>query len=147
MRASLAACAVALGLAGTALAQVPQAQVPQAQTSQRPSLAVFRQALVGTWQDLNNTRFTREFDADGTSVRGVDGDPSAAATGHWRLFEGSAVPAGLAGFGRKFDPAGFYVEIDESGDTLLFALLNISRDSLQMVYLERGNTLSFGRLK
>jgi hypothetical protein len=141
---ALLAGVLMLGFAGGAQAQSAQ---PQPQASSRPSLAALHQALVGTWQDLSNTRFTREFDADGTSVQRLDGDPSATASGHWRIFDGAAAPSDLTRLGVKFDPADFYVEIDQSDDTLLYGLAQVSRDGLQLVYLERGNTLFFERLK
>ena len=117
----------------------------QAHAAAQPTLADIRQMMIGTWQSTDDTRFTRELDADGKAVDRYDGDASATTPGEWTVFSGATAPADLVNY--KFHADGVYLEVQQNGDTLLFALTGADRASLQMVYLERGNTLSFTRLK
>jgi hypothetical protein len=110
-----------------------------------PDLNVLRTALAGTWQSTDDTKFSRELDADGKAVDRYEGDPSATTAGHWTLFLGNKPPVGTAG--RAFQPDVVYLRLDQNGDVLLFALAGLSRSDMKMVYLERGNLLSFVRLK
>ena len=102
-------------------------------------------ALAGTWQSTNDPKFSREFDPDGTEIERYEGNSSATVTGRWMLFLGSAPPPGLAG--RTFDAKSIYLKLNQNGDVLLFALVGLSRSDMKMVYLERGNLLTFARLK
>src|SRR5215472_15963544 len=110
-----------------------------------PDLAVVRVALAGTWQSTDDTKFTRELDADGRATDRYEGDESATATGRWLLFFGGTAPVGITT--RKLEPNVVYLLLEENGDRLLFALAAMNRSELKMIYLERGNLLSFVRLK
>lgn len=109
-----------------------------------PDLAVIHTALVGTWQSQNDTKLTREFDADGRTVERYEGDDSATNIGRWALFYGKSPPPGFSG--QKFEDKVVYLKIDQNGDVLLFALAGLTRSDMKMVYLERGNVMSFARL-
>lgn len=112
----------------------------------QPTVNDVRSLLVGTWQSEDDSRFSREFDADGTSVDRYDGDASATTNGRWTVFTGQNAPAALSGY--KFVPDGFYLAVkEENGDFLLFQLTAANLASLEMIYMERGNTLRFSRLK
>ena len=110
-----------------------------------PPLDAVRHALVGTWQNTDDTRFTREFAADGTATDRYADDPRSAAKGTWFVFNGNAPPPEAKAY--KMIPEATYLEIRQNGDLLLYGLANLSAQSLEMVYLERGNRLSFARLK
>lgn len=110
-----------------------------------PSLPVIAAALTGTWQSLNDTKFTREFDTDGRMIDRYEGEQGEDLEGHWALFLGSAPPPGLGG--QHFEPKVVYLKVDQNGDVLLFALTGLTRADLRMVYLQRGNVLAFTRLK
>ena len=125
------------------LVGVPAGAAPPPQGP--PNIAVVRTALAGTWQSTDDTRFTRELDADGQAADRYEGDTSATTPGRWIVFLGSAAPPGVAG--RKLEPNGVYLKLDQNGDQLLFALVAMSSSELKMIYLERGNLLSFVRLK
>lgn len=109
-----------------------------------PDLAIIHGALVGTWQSQNDTKLTREFDADGKTIERYEGDESATNIGRWTLFLGKLPPPGLAG--RKFEDKVVYLMIDQNGDVLLFALAGLTRADMKMIYLERGNMMTFARL-
>jgi hypothetical protein len=127
-----------------AFALVFAAPAGAAQPAPKPDLATLRTALAGTWQSTDDTKFTRELDADGKAVDRYEGDASATTPGHWIIFFGNKPPAGTA---RAFQPDVVYLRLDQNGDVLLFALEGLSRSDMKMVYLERGNLLSFVRLK
>jgi hypothetical protein len=117
-----------------------------AQPAAPPDLNMVRTALAGTWQSTDDTKFTRELDADGKAIDRYDGDTSATTGGRWTIFFGNKPPAGTT-TGRAFQPDVVYLRLDQNGDVLLFALAGLSRSDMKMVYLERGNLLSFVRLK
>ena len=134
MRFLLAFSACALGV--TLMAQ---------QLAAAPSLDVIRRALAGTWQSTDDTRFTRELDANGTAIDRYEGDASATTKGTWALFSGSAPPPDAKG--KTLTPASTYLEIKEGEDVLFFEMDSLSLQRLSMFYIERGNRLAFTRLK
>jgi hypothetical protein len=143
MRRGLTALALAAAISGSgAMAAAP---APGAPAAQPITLASLKELLAGTWQSASDPRFIRELDANGQAIDRYEGEDRDALAGSWTIFLGSAPPAKFAG--RTLDAKSVYLELDQEGDTLLFALVHLSRSDLQMVYLERGNTLVFLRLK
>jgi hypothetical protein len=118
---------------------------PATQAPSPPDIGAVRAALVGTWQSLDDTRFSREFDADGRSADRYEGDADDSITGTWAVFLGKAPPPDVTG--RKFEPNAVYLRLRQNGDELFFGLMGLSRSDLKMVFLERGNLLTFTRLK
>jgi len=110
-----------------------------------PPIAAVTAALVGVWQSVGDTRFSREFRADGTLVDRYEGDPDNSQNGAWLLFAGSAPPPEFAGH-RAFVAKGVYLEIRENGDVMLFGIAAVDRSALQMINMDRGNTLTFNRI-
>ena len=138
----------ALGLTFALLAAVPiaAAQAPVSGKAPAPlDMAAVRQYLVGTWQNDGDPRRTRELDADGRAFDRLVGEESDSEPGAWRVFLGSAAPAQFAG--SKLDPKIVYLEVDRDGDTLLYALLQISRSQMHMVYLMQNQEIAYSRLK
>lgn len=130
------ALVVALGWLGAAAA---------AATTPPPDLPAIRSAVAGTWQSADDPKFTRELAPDGSATDRYEGDAEATTSGRWQVFVGNAPPAGLAG--QKFQPGVVYMSLAQNGDMLLFAVVGLSRAELKMVYLARGNLLTFQRLK
>ncbi|MDE3115860.1 MAG: hypothetical protein KGL26_09700, partial [Pseudomonadota bacterium] len=93
----------------------------------------------------DDPRFTREFDESGHAVDRYAGDDNALIPGDWNLFAGGDPPAGLPHAG--LEPNAVYIVLRQRGDVLLFGLTRADEAALQMVYLGRGNTLNFSRLK
>jgi len=108
-------------------------------------LVTVHQYLVGTWQNDGDTRRTRELDADGRAFDRLAGEERDSEPGAWHIFLGSAAPAQFAG--TKFDPKVVYLEIDRDGDTLLYAVLQVSRSQMHMVYLQQNQEIAYSRLK
>jgi hypothetical protein len=136
--------AVPMGLAQTPVAA--SGQTPAAASAAAPpNMATVHQYLVGTWQSDSDTRSTRELDADGRTYDRLVGEESDSEPGHWSIFLGSAPPAKFSA--AKFDPKIVYLEIDRDDDTLLFALLQVSRSELRMLYLQQHSEQAYSRLK
>ena len=108
-------------------------------------LAVVHAMMVGTWQNNEDTRFTREFDADGQATDRHEGDDAGIVNGRWSLFLGSAPPPDVHGL--KLVPQAVYLRLQQSDDVLVYGLVSLSSADMKMVYLEGGNLLSFMRLK
>ncbi len=136
-----AALGFSLALTGAAAAPQTTAQTPAAP----PDLAAVHQYLVGTWQNEDDTRQMRELDADGRAFDRLAGEENDSEPGSWRIFLGGAPPAQFARL--KFDPKVVYLEIDRDGDTLLYAVLQVSRSEMHMVYLQQNQELGYSRLK
>lgn len=140
-----AALGLTLALSGAAAAQTPAPDKTPTTAAAPVDLAAVHQYLVGTWQNDADTRQSRELDADGRAFDRLAGEESDSEPGSWRIFLGSAAPAKITGI--KFDPKIVYLEIDRDGDTLLFALAQISRSEMHMVYLQQNQELGYSRLK
>ena len=108
-------------------------------------LATVHQYLVGTWQNDADTRQMRELDADGRAFDRLAGEEGDSEPGAWHIFFGSAAPAKFTGV--KFDSKVVYLEIDLNGDTLLYAVEQVSRSEMHMVYLQQNQQLGYSRLK
>jgi hypothetical protein len=126
---------------GTAAAQT----AAPAQAPAPIDLASVRQYLVGTWQNDVDTRQMRELDADGRAYDRLAGEENDSEPGRWSIFLVIAPPAALSRL--KFDPKVVYLEIDRDGDTLLYAVVQVSRSSMHMVYLQQNEELGYSRLK
>ena len=128
-----------LAMAGVWPARAAEATTPQINIEQ------IRRGMTGTWQSLEDTRFTRQLNADGTSVDRYEGDDTATSAGSWRLLEGVALPPDLAA--RKLPPEGVYMTLTEHGDRYLFALTALDPQSMEIINIDRKQKLSFVRLK
>ena len=125
--------------------EIPHASKPAPVQPAPPSIATVHDYLIGTWQSDGDTRFTRELDGDGRALDRMLGQDDDTVMGRWSVFAGSAPPAKFAAM--KFDARAVYLEIDRDGDTLLFALLQVSRADLRMIFLQQNQELGFSRLK
>lgn len=137
MKYSLFAAALGLALLGAA----PTVVTPPPE----PTLAGVQRLIPGTWQSTDDAKFTREFDANGQAADRYQGDKSADMNGTWQLFRGDSPPTKFAGKTDYVSDA-IYLAVTEGGDTQLFAIDGIDARSLDMIYLDRGNTLSFKRI-
>jgi hypothetical protein len=135
----LALVAMMFATLGIASAQTPA--TPQAP----PDPASVRASLAGTWQNVDDPRLTREFDADGQTTERYEGDRNGTVSGDWSVFLGKAPPPGYMGHGLVANTV--YLKVDQNGDELLFALVGLGQADLRMVYLAQGNLVSFMRLK
>lgn len=102
--------------------------------------------MVGKWRSTDDARAMVEIRADGTWVNSYTGEPSATATSHWLLFSGAKPPKAAAG--ETLDAKSTYLEVtDADGGQLFYALEKVDAKSLEVLYLDRGNELTYTRVK
>lgn len=130
-------------LANSPLIAIPAAAADQA--THTISLDQIKQLMIGTWQNLADPGFSRQFNADGTSVDRVEGDDSATSVGQWTLISGAALPPYLAA--RKLPAEGVYMTLLEHGDAYVFALTQVDSQTIQMINVDRKLAITFARLK
>lgn len=105
-----------------------------------------QQLMVGKWRSVDDARAMVEIRADGTWIDSYTGIPSATAASHWLLFSGAHPPKEAAG--ETLDAKSTYLEVsDKDGGTLFYALDRVDAKSLALLYLDRGNELTYTRVK
>jgi hypothetical protein len=105
-----------------------------------------QQLMAGRWRSVDDPRSLIEIRADGTWIDSYTGEPSATATSHWLLFSGARPPKDAAG--ETLDAKSTYLEVsDKDGGVLFYALDHLDAKSLDLLYLDRGNTLRYTRVK
>jgi len=102
--------------------------------------------MVGKWKSTDDAKAMVEIRADGTWIDSYTGEPSATATSHWLLFSGAKPPKEAAS--ETLDAKSTYLEVnDQDGGQLFYALEKVDAKSLELLYLDRGNELSYARIK
>jgi len=102
--------------------------------------------MVGKWRSTDDAKAMVEIRADGTWIDSYTGEPSATATSHWLLFSGAKPPKEAAS--ETLDAKSTYLEVnDQDGGQLFYALERVDAKSLELLYLDRGNELSYARIK
>lgn len=97
--------------------------------------------LAGVWRSTQDANFVREFRADGTVIDTYEGDDSARTQGSWNFV---ADPAREQ---PELPPTdGPVIKIAFSEEVLYFSLLEVTVTDLSLIYLGRGNVLSFTRV-
>jgi hypothetical protein len=105
-----------------------------------------QQLMAGRWRSVDDPRSLIEIRADGTWIDSYTGEPSATATSHWLLFSGARPPKDAAG--ETLDAKSTYLEVsDKDAGVLVYALDQLDAKSLDLLYLDRGNTLRYTRVK
>lgn len=98
--------------------------------------------LAGTWESTQDSRFIREFRADGTVIDRYEGDESATTQGSWNFV---ADPASERAELPVVKDAKI-LKIQFSEEVLYFALTGLSSTELSMIYLQGNGTLEFRRV-
>ena len=104
--------------------------------------------MVGTWSSTDDAKFTREFKADGTIVDRYEGDDSATVTGTWMVVDPSKEPVEL--LGTPAENLGGMTIIKTTwpnGLIMYFGLSSLTEIDLKLIYVGRGNTLSFKKVQ
>ena len=102
--------------------------------------------MAGKWRSTDDAKAMVEIRADGTWIDSYTGEPSATATSHWLLFSGAKPPKEAAS--ETLDAKSTYLEVsDQDGGQLFYALEKVDAKSLELLYLDRGNELSYARVK
>ncbi len=103
---------------------------------------VVTQSILGTWRSTTDTKFVRDFKIGGVLADLYDG--KTRTTGTWTVF--TSLSVGAPKLAVPLEPGAVYAQIVEGTQTLNFKITKITLESLVMVYLERGTTLSFSRI-
>jgi hypothetical protein len=111
--------------------------------AQDATLAV-KENIVGAWRSVQDPRFVREFFEDGNVLDSYDDDPSLRQT--WTVF--TYEEAAALGLKLTLQAGKVYLAIYEGADpSLVFSIDKLTPETLEMMYLSRGNSLSFRRVQ
>ncbi len=102
--------------------------------------AVAPASIAGTWTSADDPAYQVVFRTDGTLRELYRGE--TVSDGSYRFAE---TPEGYAdGAYEKLGPQGYLLE-DVDGERYAYRVISLTASSLELSYLERGNTLSFTR--
>ena len=110
-------------------------------TQQDASLAV-KANIIGKWQDTTDPKFTREFTRDKVVDISV-GEKTLTAAGTWEVFTTEDPDKDFKG---TLEKDAVYIKIRTSNTNLYFKLAKLTPESLELIYLDRGNVLSFTKV-
>lgn len=112
---------------------------------QPPDLSlVVKESIVGTWESVDDANFTREFKADGTIIDTYPDEEDSQ--GNWEVFTKASDLE--TAFPLEDGTAYLKITMGEKADEVLyFQVTKITPEELELIYLERGNTLRFTALK
>ena len=101
-------------------------------------------ALNGTWISKDDSKFRREFYDNGEVIDRYEGDANATQEGTWKVFTKENPDSE---FTSAYENGVIYLRMNMAGDKSYFKLIKVTPEELEMVYLERGNTLRFDRFQ
>lgn len=105
-------------------------------------IAVVTESIVGTWQSTDDTKFVREFRANGVSVDFYDGKVSS--TDRWKAFTSEQPLPTYA----PLEAQTPYIQLMTEDNTALnFKVSKLTPETLELIYLDRGGQLNFTRIK
>ena len=99
-----------------------------------------RESIVGTWQDISDPKFVREFKSDFTAVDSYDG--KVVSSGLWVAFTKMTAPE----ISFPLEENTVYIQMTLTGsqaDTLTFKLTKLTPEELELIYTDRGSALRF----
>ena len=107
-----------------------------------PDLPTVTQNIVGSWQSTGDGNYSVKITANGkwTDTYSTSATSSASQTGAYTLFTSADPDPALAG---AVTPGVVYVKLVEGKSTSFFGVVEADGNNLQLVYLDRGNTISF----
>lgn len=114
-------------------------------SSNKPDVSLMvAESIVGKWQSTQDVKFIREFTNTGKVSDYYDG--KSVTSGEWYIFT-SVKPLKVS---FPIEKEAIYVQLTDATDkstTLNFKLTKISPETLELVYMERGTTNTFTRIK
>lgn len=127
---------------------VPEDTGTSAGTTQRATMQQGDPKMIGVWQSSDDSKFTREFKADGTVVDRYEGDDLATAMGTWMIVDPTKEPSDALGAPSENLTGMTVVKLTFSdGQILYFGVDSVTESSLKLIYIGRGNTLSFTKVQ
>lgn len=105
-------------------------------------LSAVMQAVVGDWQSTSDAKFARSFKADGTAVDSYDGKTDMHA--RWTAFTSEVPHQSYTG---TMEDGAAYLALEAEGESpLFFRITKLNATELELLYLDRGGTLTFTRV-
>ena len=107
-----------------------------------PDLPTVTQNIVGSWQSTDDGNYSVKITANGkwTDTYSTSATNSASQTGTYTLFTSADPDPALAA---AVTPGVVYIKLVEGKSTSFFGVVQADGGNLQLVYLDRGNTISF----
>ena len=105
------------------------------------AVLIVSESIVGKWQSVDDTKFTREFKAGGVVEDRYEN--KVVSSGLWVAFE-KGINAPEVPYPLEGDVV--YIQMTMSGtqaDTLNFKLTKLTPEELELIYMDRGGVLKF----
>jgi hypothetical protein len=135
----------------TATTTAPTQQTPTGvvQTPPHPVTldpATVAKDVVGDWQSTDDPNYQIQVTASGkwTDTYAGSDASSATQTGTYELFTSAKPDKDFTGV---LVPGVVYLKVTENGLSLYYSILKANGSNLQISYLDRGNTLSFVKVR
>jgi hypothetical protein len=106
--------------------------------------ALVTASAIGKWKSVDDAKFIREFKSGGVAIDSYNG--KADATGTWKVFTKANAPAVTY----TLENDAIYLQMSAGSapaDTLTFKVVKVTPEELELIYLERGNTLKFTKVQ
>lgn len=102
-------------------------------------------SLVGVWKSKDDSKFTREFTAEGTIIDRYEGGDSATSNGTFTVFTSTMeIPDGVT-FELEADDA--YIRAIMDGEGYNFLVSSVTASDLELIYMDRGGVLRFSKVQ
>lgn len=116
------------------------APVEHSAVTQTLNIGSVENDIVGTWQSVDDPNYSITITSDGTWTDFYGTTTPAEETGSLTLFTSEDPSVGYQG---STTPGVVYLKVAEGKSTLYYSLTKLTEAHLQLLYLDRGNTLSF----
>ena len=138
---------VLLGVSPSPTVSVSSENTPDEHSDPRQDLVpIVSASIVGKWQSTDDAKFVREFKVDGKVTDRYEN--KTVTSGAWQVFTKDKPLSVAVAFALETDTA--YLQIAESGsqtEKLNFKLVKLTPEELELVFMDRGGTLKFTRIK
>lgn len=92
--------------------------------------------VVGTWRSTTDPKSVEVYNADGTTESRYDDE--VLSTDTWELYTDDAA---------AYNPSGLFMRVTSEDEVYEYAIISLTADTLELSYLDRGNTLSYTRVQ
>ena len=118
-----------------------ESQVASTPTASISQAATVMSEIIGRWQSTEDPKFTREILNDGSVIDRYEGEPDSK--GLWMVFTKDIPDTAFTG---TLEEGAVYLSLSMSEDEKLYFKILNTGNTLELNYLDRGNTLSFTRV-
>lgn len=116
--------------------------LPEEHADQKVDLTiVVTNSIVGKWQSIDDKKSVREFKSDATMYEVYDGKEIASGT--WMAFTKERPVT--TSFPLEANTP--YFQILSGNDALQFKIIQLTPETLELIYMNRGGTLRYSRIQ